>query len=322
MQEIIVGKNDSGQRADKFLKKFLPVASAGFIYKMMRKKKIKLNNCRIKPSQIVKEGDLIQLYFSTETLEKFTSEVQVAETGIDFSIVYQDENIIVVHKPVGMLSHSDGRQEETLIDQLVYYLFQKGEYLPESEKSFVPALCNRLDRNTGGLIIGAKNFSALQDMNYMIKQKWVDKYYKTVVIGKIEEEKEIQGFLVKDGDTNSVEIASKPVKGSKKIRTFYRPISYNNTGYTLLEVQLITGRPHQIRAHLADMGHPIIGDYKYGDRKANRLFRDKYGLGSQFLYAHRIVFRETTSKFAYLKGMKIEGVLPEYFRIIEEELFD
>jgi 23S rRNA pseudouridine955/2504/2580 synthase len=185
----------------------------------------------------------------------------------------------------------------------------------------MPALCNRLDRNTGGLVIAAKNFQALRDMNCMIREKWVDKYYKSIVKGTINEESRIEGFLAKDESTNTVKIFDEQVEGSKEICTLYKPLKLNSQGFTLLEIKLITGKPHQIRAHLAYSGYPIVGDYKYGDRMVNRNFRESYGLKSQFLYAHRLIFSETTEFFEYLKGMEIRTELPHELEIIEEDLF-
>lgn len=319
MEEIRIGKNDSGQRADKFLKKFLSKAPAGFIYKMVRKKKIKLNKCRMMPSEILKEGDTIQFYFAPETLKKFIPKIQVTETGMDFNIAYQDKNILVVDKPAGLLSHSDREKEETLIDQVIYYLYRSGEYNPYSEKSFVPALCNRLDRNTGGLVLAAKNFSALQDMNYMIKEKWVEKYYITVVAGKMDSEKYVQGFLVKDKSTNRVKIINHPAEGCKEIKTSFTPVKYSDRGYTMLNVQLITGKPHQIRAHLAYTGYPLVGDNKYGNRKVNEFFKNIYNLRYQLLYANRITFKNTTPIFEYLRGKTITHEPPiELIKIIKD----
>lgn len=318
MEEIKIGKNDSGQRVDKFLKKFLPKASPGLIYKLIRKKRIKVNNKRVRPSDILKEGDVMQLYLALEGLR---SENLVKKALIDFEVIYEDENIVIVNKPAGLLSHSAGGDEKNLVDQIVYYLYKKGEYKPGTEKSFVPALCNRLDRNTGGLVLAAKNFAALKDMNRMIKEKGVDKYYRAIVEGTLKGERQIKGFLTKDERSNKVTVTSFPVKGGREIYTLYRPIRHSSCGYTAVEVQLVTGRPHQIRAHLAYIGHPIVGDYKYGSKDTNYLFRDKYGVRSQLLYAYRLVFRETTPLFEYLKGRVVTAPLPEHFRKIEKDLF-
>ncbi len=322
MKEIKIGRNDSGQRIDKFLKKYLPGAPAGLIYKMLRKKTVKLNRGRAKPSQVLEEGDMIQLYIGDGTLKEFTSEVVISETGKDFSIVYQDENILVADKPAGLLSHSDRGQEETLIDQIVYYLVQKGEYNPEEEKSFRPALCNRLDRNTAGLVIAAKNFAALKDMNNMIKEKWVDKYYITIVAGRVDKEGDVGGYIVKDRETNKVRISDNPVEGGREIRAVFRPLQYSDKGYTLLEVQLITGRPHQIRAQLAYAGHPVAGDHKYGHQYVNNIFRKRYGLEHQLLYAGRIVFRNTTPLFQYMMTRELVHEPPPHYKKIIADIFE
>ncbi len=321
MKEINVGKNDSGQRVDRFLKKFMPQAAAGFIYKSIRTKRIKLNGQRTQPSAILAEGDKLQLYLSEPDLDRGSSKKVIRKTGMEFSTVYQDENIMVVNKPPGLLSHPDGGQTETLAEQVLYYLYRNGQYDPRRENTFVPAICNRLDRNTGGLVVAAKNFAALQDMNLMIRKGWVERYYKLIVAGHVENSSEALAYLVKDKKTNRVRVTSEKAEGSNRIHTYYRPIEYSQRGFTLLEVRLGTGKTHQIRAHLAYLGHPVAGDAKYGDKAVNRLLGKDFGLAHQFLYAHRIVFQKTTPLFSYLDKIQVVVPLSQKLRCIKEELF-
>lgn len=322
LKEITIGKNDSGQRIDKFLKKFMPHASAGFIYRNLRTKKIKLNGQRAQPSTILSEEDRLEFYLHTEDMVRPTPQDSLQKTSIDFSVVYQDSNIMVADKPAGLLSHPDGGQAKTLTDQILYYLYSNKEYNPSRENTFAPAICNRLDRNTGGLIIAAKNFSALQDINLMIRERWVERYYKLIVAGHVQNSSEVFAYLVKDRQNNKVKISKDWAPGSQKIHTYYKPLKYSQRGYTLLEVRLGTGKTHQIRAHLGHIGHPVAGDVKYGDDKINRLFRKNFGLTHQFLYAYRLVFERTTPLFEYLKGMQLTVQLPSELRRIEEQLFE
>ncbi|MBA1334901.1 MAG: Ribosomal large subunit pseudouridine synthase C [Firmicutes bacterium] len=322
MEEIRVGRNDSGQRLDKFLKKYLDGVPAGLVYKMLRKKMVKLNNQRVHPSHILTEGDAIQIYAQLDNARRPRSGATVPETSVDFKVVYEDENIVVVDKPAGLLSHPDKQNQESLVDQVIFYLYAKGEYSPEREQTFAPALCNRLDRNTGGLVIAAKNLKALQEMNHMIKEKWVGKYYKSVVKGIISRDGSMEGFLKKEETTNTVKVYNHNVEGSKRIHTVYRPLDISDLGFTLLEIKLVTGRPHQIRAHLAYSGHPIVGDAKYGDADVNKQLRDRYGLKRQFLYADKLVFERATPLFDYLEGKEIVTTLPENLSRMEYELFN
>ena len=321
MREVRIGKNDSGQRADKFLKKFMPDASAGFIYGSLRKKKIRLNGKSLKPSTILSEGDVLQFYMDDEEFGRDRRPLSVSGARQPFPVVYQDGNILIVDKPAGLLSHPDSRQAGTLADWIVYYLYENGEYNPQEENTFTPAICNRLDRNTGGLVIAAKNFAALQDMNLMIRERWVERYYKLVVVGRIDEPLDISAYLIKDERTNKVRVEDRWSEGSDRIETYIKPLKHSPRGYTLLEARLFTGKTHQIRAHLAHIGHPVVGDAKYGDGEINRLFRRNFGLRHQFLYAYRLVFKRTTPLFKYLEGMEVEAPLPDKLRRIEEELF-
>ncbi|WP_425449758.1 RluA family pseudouridine synthase [Dethiothermospora halolimnae] len=320
MNEITINTNEKNQRIDRFLKKYMPEASKGFIYKMLRKKRIKLNNKRAKPNINLKEGDKIQFYMSTETINKFKEYKKVEDVVIRFKVTYEDENIIIINKPKGLLSHSAGNNENTVVKQLISYLHKRGEYDPEKEKTFIPAICNRLDKNTSGIIIGAKNNLALQSINESIRNGNIDKYYKCIVKGKVATDKELKGYLIKEPKTNKVDILGHEIKGSKKIHTKIKILN-ENKNFTMLEIELLTGRTHQIRAHLASIGHPIIGDLKYGDKKVNKYFLGKYKLENQFLHAYKIVLNGLDGKLDYLNNKKIVAPMDTKANIIKEELF-
>lgn len=321
MREIRVGKNDSNQRLDRFLKKYMDEAGTGFIYKMLRKKNIKVNESKASPEMMIFEGDTIQLYLSDETIDKFIGTKEIRKSRLAPRIIYEDENLVLINKPVGILSHGAGEEfEENIVDSLVTYLIQKGDYVPRIEKTFSPSICNRLDRNTSGIIIGAKNSEALRLVNKAIKEGSVRKYYKTIVKGAIKEDFEHKGFLIKDEDRNLVDISDEQGEGSKEIHTKFRVIM-SKGGYSLLEVELITGRTHQIRSTLQTMGYPVIGDRKYGKSDVNDEFRKKYGLENQWLHGYRMVLNGLEEKLDYLNGREFIADPDQLYIKIEQELF-
>lgn len=321
MKELIIDKNESEQRLDRFLKKYLSEAPQSFIYKMIRKKNIKLNDKKANPDTIIVEGDTVQLYLADETIEKFKGKDEVIKSTLIPKIIYEDDNIILINKPVGILSHSaDKEYGNNIVDSMIHYLHVKGEYNPRLEKTFTPSICNRLDRNTSGIIIGAKNYASLKMINDSIKKGNVNKYYKTIVKGIIKKDETIEGYLIKNEELNKVRILNEKKDDSKKVITRIKPLAISGE-YSLLEIELITGRTHQIRAHLASIGHPVIGDIKYGDKKTNRYFQEKYGLDSQFLHAYRIVFNELDEPLEYLNRKEFIGKLGEKFEKIEKDLF-
>jgi 23S rRNA pseudouridine955/2504/2580 synthase len=310
MKELIITPNEAEQRIDRFLKKFIPKASKGFIYKMIRKKRIKINGVRVSPDYILQIDDTIQLYLSEDTIEGFRDIKQIISFEQLMDIVYEDDNILLVNKPKGLLVHGDYKENKnTLINQIYYYLNKKGTYKPKEENTFSPACCNRLDRNTSGIIIVAKNYPSLQAVNSMIKEDKIVKKYLALVKGRLYKKEDLKGFILKDRKTNKVEIIPQEKKGSKFIHTKYNPIIHNEN-FTLLEINLITGRSHQIRAHLASEGYPIIGDYKYGNKEVNSIFYDKFKLNSQFLHAYFIQFQKCPSFLTYLEGKSFKVSLP------------
>lgn len=322
MKEIVIGSNEENQRIDKFLKKYFPKASLSFLYKMLRKKNIKVNNGRVEPQYILKGGDAIQLYFSEDTILSFQEEKKIDDVDMDFQILYEDQNILLVNKPAGLLVHEDAKESKnTLVSQVIKYLYDKMEYDPTHEKTFVPASINRIDRNTSGIVIFGKNYGSVKNLNEMMRQKdAVRKYYRTIVKGRMTKPQELSDFLWKDEKLNQVQIVERHRTGAKEIRTRLKPIKSNGS-FSLLEVEIITGRSHQIRLHLSSIGHPIIGDAKYGDPRINKGFGNKYNLNNQLLHAYRIVFEKAVGTMQYLAGREFICPLPAIFHQIEKDLF-
>ena len=317
MKEINITRNDSGQRTDKFLLKYFDKAGKGFIYKMLRKKRIKLNGGRSDGTEMLNEGDTIQLYLSDDTMESFMEKKTIEKSVISFETVYEDENILAVNKPAGVLSHPESKgDKDTLIDQILTYLIEKGEYSPDKEKSFTPALCNRLDRNTSGIVIAGKNAETLRQANKAVKDKKIRKLYSAFVAGTKTEGGRLEDFYSKDGSINKASLGS----GDKKIITKYRPLKTDGS-YTVMEVELITGKSHQIRLHMASIDCPIIGDIKYGNEKENRKFRQLAGVKRQLLHAGKMILGGFEGDLEYLNGKTIVAELPEDFKKAEKSVF-
>lgn len=316
MLTIKLKENDGGQRLDKFLQKSLKDLPMSLMYKYIRTKRIKVNGKRAKQDMKLEAGDVIELYIP----EEFTSGKKEDSTA-DFSqvsekprIIYEDENIIICDKRPGLLSHTGDKDENNSMslsekDTLIYiiqaYLANKGEYDPNSELSFAPALCNRIDRNTGGLVIAAKNAAALRDMNELIREGAVKKQYLCAVHGKPSKPSAtLRGHLFKNSKTKTVTVYSSPRQGSKEIITSYKTLKANRElDLTLLEVTLGTGRTHQIRAHMASIGHPLLGEGKYAENKNDR----KLGYKHQALYSYKVTFSENGTSLSYLGGKVFEA---------------
>lgn len=303
MKQFTISPNESGQRFDKYLKKLLSNASGSFVYKMLRKKNITLNDHKADGTEKLASGDQVKLFLSDETFEKFSGGVQAnseyeAVKAVDASrlkVVYEDVDVLIINKPSGMLSQKAVPEDISANEYILSYLIRKGELTEEQWKTFRPSICNRLDRNTSGLLIAGKSLNGLQQMAEALKKRTVQKYYRCIVKGEVKEKTHLKGYLSKDESANKVTIRTRITPDEKAdylpIETEYRPVQVSN-GYTELEVHLITGRSHQIRAHLASIGHPIIGDAKYGDRGVNEHFRREAGIRSQMLHAYRIVFED------------------------------
>lgn len=321
MREIIVDKNEKDQRLDRFLKKYLNKAPNSFIYKMLRKKNIKVNDNKATPETIIVEGDVIKLFLSEETIEKFIDTKPVRRSRLDLDIVYEDDNIIIINKEDGILSHGTGADfEQNIVDSLITYLIDSGEYVPRIEKTFTPSICNRLDRNTSGLIIGGKTFEGLQNINESMRNNGIRRFYRTIVQGRIDRPMELKGYMSKDEERNKVKIFDYEDEDLKEVITRVTPIKYKD-GYSLLEVELITGRTHQIRAHLSHYGYPVIGDRKYGNKEVNAMFKEKFNLENQFLHSYKVEIVEVKT-LDELNGKVFYGDLKGKMKEIEEYLFN
>lgn len=316
---IEIGANEAGQRLDKFLRKLLKDVPLSAIFKALRKGDVRVNGKKQKEKYPLAEGDIVEIKYITSKKEnKFDKFINVDASGL--KITYEDENLLVVEKWPGVLVHPDSNKgEASLTDYVLSYLNEKGDYLPESELTFTPAPCNRLDRNTSGIVIFGKNFEALRMLNEMIREGNVEKYYNTIVKGRIKDGL-YKGYILKNEEANISKIYDKEVPNSKEIAMEVKTIQ-SNGAYSFLEINLLTGRSHQIRAHLAHLGNPLIGDTKYGDRKINSFFANKYGLEYQYLYAYKLIIREVGGKLSYLKNKTIVEALPPIFKKIKQDVF-
>lgn len=326
MFEIKITENEAGQRLDRFLRKYLKEYSLGDIYKLFRKNKVKVNGKREKENYMIALGDTLQLYIVKPEAGKGSKAAAVPKVAKSIEVVYEDANILIADKPVGLLTHPDKPGDtDTLIDRALYHIYKKAG--TDSSLTFTPAVCNRLDRNTGGIVIIAKNYKSLKGINHSIRDRNIKKLYLCVVAGKLKEQGEIKGFLQKDEESNMVRILGNKEEDAKEIHTIYRTLYVSDPSreagktFSLLEVELVTGRSHQIRAHLASIGHPLIGDIKYGDKGINEYFKKKFGLKHQFLYAYKVVFQNVHDDVSYLSGRSFESKLPEGLKSIINILF-
>lgn len=302
MKEYTVNKNDAGQRLDKFMSKAAKNLPKSLLYKAIRTKKIKVNRKRAEIDQILTEGDTVTCFLPPQFLDDAYSADLFYTLTPSLTVAYEDDNIIICDKRPGMLCHPDDEGDNnTLIEHIKAYLYRKGEYSPDKENSFVPSLCNRIDRNTGGLVIAAKNAAALRDMNEIIRSRSVSKYYLCAVHGvPSPAEATLTAYLYKDTKNNTVTVYDKPKQGRVKIVTGYKVLSVKD-GDALLEVRLYTGKTHQIRSHLSYIGHPLLGDGKYGVNRDDK----KAGYKYQALYSYKLVFDKAIDSLSYLKGQTV-----------------
>lgn len=350
MIEIVIGENQAGQRFDKYLGKLLSNAPSSFYYKMLRKKNITLNGKKAEGKEKLAIGDCVQLFLAKETFEKFSgsqppvngaskennsSGNTMADLKLpkELAIVYEDEQILLWNKPVNMLSQKAKDTDISLNDYFLSYLVSSGQLKQEDFNTFKPSICNRLDRNTSGLVICGKTLPGLQKMNELLKTRELKKYYICAIKGELKEAVSLEGYLKKDAASNKVQLSTKKTEDSAYIQTEIKPLSTfvlaaktqkagneGNKGNelkqlcTLAEVHLITGKTHQIRAHLASIGHPILCDYKYGDRKLNDSIKASFKVSEQLLHAYRLVFPKMEEPFINISERTFQTEFPERFR--------
>ena len=298
MKEFIIQKNEENQRFDKYLKNLLPNASSSFLYKMMRKKNIVINKKKVEGNEKLIAGDVVSIFLSDETFEKFHVNIEELKKEYDalkalslkgLKIVYEDDEMIVADKPYNMLSQKASDKDLSANEYLLAYMINKGELTFEEYQTFRPSVVNRLDRNTTGLLLFGKTLKALQQLGEGIRERSIEKYYRAVVAGELKEELELKGYLLKDEKTNKVSFYKEQVEGSDYIETGVKPIQSKND-LTLVEIHLVTGKTHQIRLHLSTIGHPILGDMKYGDAKINKKYYESHKVNHQLLHAYRLEF--------------------------------
>lgn len=304
MKELIIRENDAGQRLDKFIQKAVKTLPQTLLYKYVRLKRIKVNGKRTENAYRLAVGDHVQLYINDEFFES-RGENAFLHAPAKIDVVYEDENILMVDKKAGLVVHEDeSGSADTLIARIQHYLYDKGEYDPQHENSFAPALCNRIDRNTAGIVIAAKNAESLRILNEKIKIREIKKLYLCIAHGSFEKKSGLlQGYLEKDCNEKKVYIHNKRQPGDLEVKTVYRVLG-EKSGLSLVEVELITGRTHQIRAHLASIGHPLLGDGKYGNNAQDA----RCGYTHQALYAYKTHFDFKTDAgiLNYLNGKSFE----------------
>ena len=297
MKSVTVEENDSNQRLDKFLLKAFKNLPITFMYKAIRKKDIKVNSKRTDPKYKLQTGDTISLYIKDELLQSNKTPYDFTKAPAKIDILHEDSNILLINKPPGLIVHPDKNYHfDSLIDRIKHYLFLKKEYNPANEQTFTPALVNRLDRNTGGIVIAAKNAEALKILNEKMKNREIKKYYLTIVEGIFKKKEDtLTAYLEKNETKNRVYVYNKPREGFKIIKTKYKVLREVD-GNSLIEIELLTGRTHQIRAHMAFIGHPILGDAKYG--KPTTLTKQKFKY--QALWAYKVEFKFNSGEPSYL----------------------
>lgn len=313
MQEIIIKKNEAGQRFDKFLCKYFKEATSSFIYKMLRKKNIELNSKKATGNEKLVEGDSIKIFMADDTIAKFRgaslenhnnvkTNAKINTAIIRENIIYEDENILIVNKPAGVLSQKATPTDISINEIFIEYLLEDSKITKEELETFRPSVCNRLDRNTSGLITFGKTLQGVQELSNGFKCRTFDKYYLAAVWGELKNSSSIDGYLYKDNKSNKVYISKEAINDGSYIQTAYEPIktkyiqiNNKNMPITLLKIKLITGKTHQIRAHLASINHSLLGDDKYGNSKLNIELKKHYKINYQILHSYELDFKDTTN---------------------------
>ena len=318
--QIYIGPNEAGQRLDKFLRKYLKEVPLSRIFKGIRKGDIRVNGKKEKEKYVLELDDVLEIkYMNVDEAKSKVKKFNKVNTG-KLKITYEDENMLLIEKWPGVLVHSDKKNgAPTLTDYVLSYLNERGDYTPETEVTFTPASCNRLDMNTSGIVIFGKNFESLKCLNEMIRERKIDKYYMALVKGRIENGL-YTAYISKDEEKNISKVYHDKKPNTNKIQMKVNVVQTNGA-YSLVELELLTGKSHQLRAHLAFLGNPIVGDPKYGDRKLNSFYDNKYGLNYQFLYAYKLIFRDVPEKLGYLKNKTIAESLPPIFKKIKKDVF-
>lgn len=339
MQSYQIRENEAGQRFDKFLHKFMPTAQNSFLYKMLRKKNIVLNGKKAEGKEMLSVGDVVSFYFSDETFMLFTGRNATSGTETSslsdasknalkvsvtvyqkayktlkgITIIYENSHILILNKPAGILTQKAGKEDVSLNEWMIGYLLQEGKILPQDLATFKPSVQNRLDRNTSGLVLCGISLTGSQLLSKLIKERGIDKYYYALVTGRVTKEAEIKGYLTKDSRLNKVSI-HKENQGGSEIHTAYKPMGHGDD-FTCLEVKLITGKTHQIRAHMASIGHPLLGDSKYGEDKAaiHAKYKKACNVKYQMLHARRIEFPTLSEPFTDISGQSFTAPLPNQF---------
>lgn len=321
MKKIQITENDANQRIDKYIKKLLVNAPTNFIYKMFRKKDIKVNGKKVNEKYILKNNDVVEMFLYEDKFKEFTATKDIYNVKKTFKVLYEDNHVLIVYKPAGLLVHEDKNESvNTLTNQVLSYLANKNELDLSRENTFIPGPVHRLDRNTSGIVIFGKTLAALQVLNEMIKQRHcIEKSYLTICKGKVNQKRNLKGYIVKLDDQAQVKLVNKDYPGALTMETIVKPVKYNND-YSKVEVTLITGRMHQIRVHLSSIDHPIIGDRKYGDFELNKFVKKEFGLNHQLLHAYKIRFVKTFGILAYLQDKEIVCPVPKLFEKIENRL--
>ena len=316
MIEITINKNDGNQRFDRFLRKYFENAPLSVLQKNIRKKNFKINDKRAKPDLYVYEGDKVKMYISDENYDKWLTKTDFKPREFNLDILYEDDNIILMDKQSGMLTHSASSKDygNNLVDNMLAYLY-KSKQVDRSDRTFSPAVVNRLDRNTAGIVVGAKNSNALRSLNAAIRENNISKYYLTIVSGKVDKEFTVNTKISKNESKNKIKKSS----NGARIITNFKPIETDGR-YTLLECELITGKTHQIRYSLKQNGTPIVGDRKYGSRPTNDFLFKKFGISNQVLLAYKIKFNNI-DKLEYLNNREYESEQVNKLLALKEKIF-